>query len=155
MVNQRDEVLKTLESSGLVPPEELEKYKNDPNYFEQKMRESFSQMGELFNNPEYISEATNALKNMGDVMKDPDAVSDMMKMLSAEFEDDDKLEEMRLQFLQGDFGGLPGMEAAFDTPEMKEALKDPKKWKETMQKGLKDIMGAGTGAGFDPAKAEL
>jgi hypothetical protein len=53
IVHRKDEVIKTLESSSVFPKEELERYKADPAYFEQQMRESFSETAKLCNDPEY------------------------------------------------------------------------------------------------------
>merc|ERR1711865_997490 len=44
MIGHSDEILETLEKTGAVDAEELEKYRNDPEYFEQKMKESAEQM---------------------------------------------------------------------------------------------------------------
>jgi hypothetical protein len=153
IVNQKDEVIKSLEGSGAVPPEELARYKSDPAYFELKMRESFQQMGELFQNPEYVTKAAEVMQGMSKLMNDPSAMDSMMKMMGAEWQDDDKIEEARLQFLSGDFGGIPGFKEAFETPEMQKILKDPVKWRETVKEGFDGMMGGGSV--LDGAKEEL
>ena len=91
IVNQKDEVIRSLEASGAVTPEELERYKSDPAYFELKMRETFAQMGELFENPEYITKAAEALQDMSKLMGDPDAMENMLKSMmgGAEFQDEE------------------------------------------------------------------
>lgn len=155
IVNQKDAVLKSLEESGVVPPEELARYKTDPAYFELKMRESFEQMGELFDNPEYIAKAAEAMQDMTKLMNDPDSMNDMMKAMIGDgkgIQDDENLEEARLKFLAGDFGEIPGFKDAFETPEMQEILKDPVKWKETVKEGLDGLMGGGV---LGAAKDEL
>jgi hypothetical protein len=154
IVNQKDEVIKSLEASGVVTPEELERYKTDPAYFELKMRESFAQMGDLFQNPEYIAKAAEALKDMTSLMEDPSAMQNVMQALvgNADLQDAEKLEEARLQFLSGDFGGMPGFKEAFETPEMQEILNDPVKWRETVKEGIDGVLG---GAASDGAKDEL
>jgi hypothetical protein len=152
VVNQRDEVLKSLEASGMVPPEELAKYKADPNYFEQQMRASFSQMSELFGNEEYLSKAAEIMKGMGDLMNDPDLMQNMMGALGTDWQDDGKIEEARVKFLAGDFGGVPGFKEAFETDEMQEILKDPVKWRETVKEGFSEIV---QGGGLAGVKDEL
>jgi hypothetical protein len=150
IVNEKDEVIKSLEASGAVSAEELARYKADPAYFELKMRESFEQMGSLLQNPEYINKAAEVMKDMSKLMSDPDGISSMMKSLmgGAELPDDDKIEETRLQFLAGDY--LPGFKEVFETPDMQVILKDPVKWKETVLEGF-----AGLLAGNDDVKTEL
>ena len=149
IVNNKDEVLASLEATGAVPPEELAKYKADPNYFELKMRESFDQMGELFKNPEYMEATTNVMKNMAGVMQDPSQLNDMLKMAGSEFEDDDKIDEARLEILSGT-GAMAGLKEMFEAPEMKAILHDPVKWKETVRDGM-----AGIFPNLDDAKDEL
>jgi hypothetical protein len=142
IVNEKDEVIKSLEASGLVPPEELAKYKADPAYFELKMRESFEQMGSLLQNPEYISKAAEVMQDMTKLMNDPDGLSTMMKSLMGgvtDIPDDTKIEETRVQFLSGEFP--PGMEAMFATPDMQEILQDPIKWRETVKEGFAGLLG--------------
>jgi hypothetical protein len=143
IVNEKDEVLKSLEASGAVPPEELARFKADPAYFELKMRESFEQMGALLKNPEYITKAAEAVKDMSSMMNDPDALSTMMKsfMEGSELPSDDKIEETRLQYLAGDM--LPGFKEIFETEEMQEILKDPVKWRETVKEGFSGMAGVG------------
>jgi hypothetical protein len=151
IVNEKDEVLKSLEASGLVPKEELEKYKADPAYFERKMRESFEQMGSLLQNPEYISKAAEAMKDMTNLLENPDGLSDMMKSLMGgvtDIPDDTTIEETRVQFLSGEFP--PGLKEMFTTPEMQEILQDPIKWRETVKEGFAGLMG-----GEDSIKDEL
>ena len=70
VLQQLESVLQTLESTGTVSKEELERYRTDPAYFELKMRESFGQMKDIFSNPEYISKAADAMKNMKGLIMD-------------------------------------------------------------------------------------
>lgn len=151
IVNEKDEVIKSLEASGLVSEEELAKYKADPAYFELKMRESFEQMGSLLQNPEYISKAAEVMQDMTKLMNDPDGLSGMMKSLMggvSELPDDTKIEETRVQFLSGEYP--PGLEAMFATPDMQAILQDPIKWRETVKEGFAGLMGA-----TDDIKTEL
>jgi len=155
VINQKDEIIASLEASGAVPPEEIAKYKADPNYFELKMRETFDQMGSIMSDPEYLEKTTEVMKNMASMMQNPEQMEEMMKMVGSEFQDDDKIEEARLQVLAGQ-GGMAGLSEMFDSPEMQEILKDPVKWRETVREGMSGILGGGGGGGgIDPAKAEL
>lgn len=152
IVNQKEEVLKGLEQSGAVPPDELARMKADPNYFELKMRESFEQMGSILNNPEQITKVAEVLQDATKLMTNPSAMQDMMKKMGEDWQDDEKIEEARLQFLSGEFGGIPGFKDAFNTPEMQKILNDPIKWKETVKEGYAGILGGGL---LDGAKDEL
>lgn len=136
VVNQRDEVLKSLEESGMVPPEELAKFKSDPNYFEQKMRESFQQMGDLFSDKETITKTAEMMKGMTEMMNDPSAMNKLSEALQEHTHDDKKIEEMRLSLLNGEFDAMPAMKQMFGTPEMADILNDPKKFRETVQEGM-------------------
>lgn len=153
VLSQKETVLQTLEASGTVPPEELAKYKADPEYFELKMRESFDQMKEIFSNPEYVAKATEAMTNMKGLMDDPTKLAELTKSLTGgaggmdDWTSDEKLEEVRLQFLRGEMTGIPGFDEIFQSEEMQEILKDPVKWKETVKDGLEDILNLGAGAG--------
>jgi hypothetical protein len=156
ILQQKEEVLKSLEASGTVSAEELEKYRTDPEYFELKMRESFDQMKDIFSNPEYVSKATEAMKNMQGLLSDPDSMADLAKTISGEWQSDEKIEEARLEFLRGDFNSLPAFKEAFETDEMQEILKDPVKWRETVKEGFQDLLTMGSGAGAaEDAKDEL
>lgn len=148
VLQQRESVLQTLESTGTVSKEELERYRTDPAYFELKMRESFGQMKDIFSNPEYISKAADAMKNMKGLIEDPEKLADLTKSLGGgDWTSDEKLEEARLQFLSGQLSGIPGLDEIFKSDEMQEILKDPVKWKETVKDGLEDLLNLGGGAG--------
>jgi hypothetical protein len=75
VVGQREQILKQLELSGAVSPEELARFKADPEYFEQKMRESFDQMGELFkdgfSDPKIMGAMQQMIQGMKEMMVVP------------------------------------------------------------------------------------
>lgn len=146
MLSMQDEIIKAMEESGQVTPEELVKFKTDPEYFEQKMKESFGQMQELFSNPDTLKAATEGIKGISELYKDPSKLDGMLQQLMGDFDDDDKIEEVRLQLLQNPDLGIPGMSDMFNTPEMKEILSDPKKWRETVKEG-KGLLTPGAGVG--------
>lgn len=146
MLGMQDEIIKTLEDSGQVTPEELAKFKADPEYFEQKMLESFDQMKDLFSDPETLKAATESIKSVTDLYSDPSKLEGMLEQMLGDLNDDDKIEEIRLQLLQNPDMGLPGLSEAFSTPEMQEVLKDSKKWRESVKEG-KGLLNTGAGVG--------
>ena len=147
MMDMQDEIIKSLEESGQVSAEELAKYKADPEYFEQKMKESFGQMQELFSNPETLKAATAGIQGMTELFNNPDKLGEMFNSLLGDFDNDEKIEEVRQQLLANPDFGIPGLSEAFDTPEMKEMLSDPEKWKEAVKEGKGLFTGAGAAGG--------
>ena len=150
MLKHQEDILKTLEETGQIAPDELAKFKTDPEYFEQKMKESFEQMGALFSDPEMLKLATESMAGLGELYKDPSKMNDMMAEMMKDFGSDEKIEEVRQMFLESgdDLGAFGEM---FNTPEMKEILSDPKKWRDTVKEGQQVFqgVGAGQGAGID------
>jgi len=140
LVEQRDQIIAQLETMGAIPADEIARMKTDPDYFELKMRESFDQMRDAFQNPDVL----NAISSLKDMMDSGDEVLDeMTKMLSGgEFQDDEKIEEARLQILRGDFDTNPLMKEMFESEEMQELLKDPIKWRESVKEGQDNINAA-------------
>lgn len=145
LVESRDAVIAQLEATGTIPKEEIAKMKADPQYFELKMRESFDSMKDMFQNPEMLEGMAAAMASMKDLMDSGDEILDeMTKMLtSGELQDDDKIEEARLQILRGDFSENPLMKEMFASEEMQELLKDPVKWRESVKEGQANIAEAG------------
>jgi len=155
MLKHQDEILKTLEQSGTVSAEELAKFKTDPEYFEQKMKESFEQMGALFNDPEMLKLATDSMAGLGELYKNPGKMNDMMAEMMKELGSDEKIEEVRQMFLEsGDNSAMGAFGEMFNTPEMKEILNDPKKWRDTVKEGQKLMQGGG-GVGQGAGIGEL
>ena len=146
ILKQKDEVLLSIEETGGVPPEEIEKMRADDAYFEAKMRESFGQMQEVFNNPEYLKLATDAMAGAADVMKNPEKAFEQLASTLGEIADDDaKIEEARLGFLEGDLSDNPLFAEAFKSDELQEVIADPTKWRESVKKGYQDMLGAAAG----------
>jgi hypothetical protein len=143
VVNKRDEVLKSLESSGMVPPEELAKFKADPNYYEQKMRESFQKMGEIFADKDTLTKTAEMMKGLTELMSDPAAMNKISEAIQEHIHDDGKIEEMRQALLKGEMEGLGALKQMFNSmPDMAELLTDPKKFRETVQNGM-NVMNKG------------
>jgi hypothetical protein len=141
VIGQREQILKQLELSGAVPPDELAKFRADPEYFEQKMRESFDQMGDLF------KEGFNDPKIMGAMQQMIQGMKDMMSLgadggagagaLGSLLQSDEDIEEARLELLSGK---NPHLSALFDSEELQDLLKDPKKFRETVKQGRDKIL---------------
>jgi len=152
MMGMQDEIIKTMEESGQVSAEELAKYKADPEYFEQKMKESFGQMQDLFSDPETMKAATDGIKGLTDLYQNPDQMGEMLQTLMGDFGNDEKIEEVRLQLLENPDLGIPGLSEAFNNPEMQELLNDPQKWRESVKEGTS---GFGAGAADATGMGEL
>jgi len=147
VVQNKEEILKTLESSGTVPPEELARFKTDPEYFELKMRESFDQMQDIFGNPDAIKTMTETMKGMGELFDSQgELLGDISKLLDhGDLTDDTKIEEARLKLLSGDFSDNPVLKQMIGNDEMQDLLKDPKKWRDNVKEGTKGLFGKSAG----------
>ena len=144
VLKQKDAVLQSLQESGAVPPEELARYKTDDAYFEMKMRESFGQMQEIFNNPDYMKMATETMHNMAEFAKDPSkAFEGLAATLGAVADDDEKIEEARLEFLSGGFDDNPLLGDAFKSDEMKDIINNPTKWRNAVKEGFQQLAAGG------------
>lgn len=144
MMQHQEEILKTLEETGQVDAEELAKFKTDPEYFEQKIKESFEQMGSLFSDPDMLKMATDSMAGLQDMYKNPGQINDMMSELMKDFDDDDKIEEVRKLMLESpEFASMGDL---FEGEDMKALLSDPKKFRETVKEG-QGILTKGAGVG--------
>eukprot|EP00594_Rhizosolenia_setigera_P006156 CAMPEP_0178951618 /NCGR_PEP_ID=MMETSP0789-20121207/7332_1 /TAXON_ID=3005 /ORGANISM="Rhizosolenia setigera, Strain CCMP 1694" /LENGTH=279 /DNA_ID=CAMNT_0020632523 /DNA_START=79 /DNA_END=918 /DNA_ORIENTATION=+ len=155
VLGNKEDVLKNLAESGMVDAETLKEYEANPEKLEQDLKEAMTQMQELFSDPEALESATQMATQMADFMKDPDALANTMKEFSAQMQadlsDDDKIEEARLQLLSNpDLAGDPSLAHLFESEEMKEILKDPVKWRESVKQGQAMMFN-----GEDGAKAEM
>jgi hypothetical protein len=155
MLGNSDEILKTLENSGAVDAEELEKFRRDPEYFEQKMKESMEQMQQIFSDPSMLETAQEGMKAAQDMYKNPNAASEMMESMMKDLSDED-IESVRQMFIENDGGGDPMMQqllGTMDTKDFEEVLKDPVTWRKTVKEGLgmfkqqQGQVGAGAGVG--------
>lgn len=137
MIGQQDEILQMLEETGAVDAEELAKFKADPEYFEQKMKESMDQMKDLLADPSLLSNAAEGMKAAQEFYNNPDAINDMMASVMKDLSDED-IEGVRQMFV-GEGAGDPMMKellGSIDTAELEEALSDPIKWRKTVKEGL-------------------
>ncbi len=145
LLQHQGEILKTLEETGQVDAEELAKFKKDPEYFEQKMKDSFEQMATLFKDPEVLKLATDSMAGITDLYKNPGKMQEMMSEMFKDFDDDEKIEEVRQMLLESpDLGSLGEL---FNNDDMQGILKDPKKWRETVKEGQGLLNGGAAGMG--------
>jgi phosphotransacetylase len=146
LMGQSDEILKVLAETGAVPPDEIAKFKADPEYFEQKMQESFSQMQGILNDPAIMKAATETMGGLTELLQNPGLIDDMLKGLMSDFGDDEAIEKARLTLLTDpESMGHPMMKEMFASEEMQEILKDPVKWRESVKEGQGMMQGAGVG----------
>jgi hypothetical protein len=145
MMEHSDEILKTMEETQAVPPEELARFRSDPAYFKEKMAESFDQMKDIFNDPEIMKAATESMGAMAQLMKNPEMVNDLMKELQADFSSDDQIEKARLELLAGADDLPSALKDEFESVEMQALLSDPKKWRESVKEGAGMLGGASVG----------
>lgn len=143
IMDKKEEVLATLAQTGMVPPEELVKYKADPAYFEEQMRVAFDQMSGIFNNPEMIDQASQAMEGLQGMMKTNPITEELQAMLIADEVDDVKLEELRLKILQDpeSLSENPIFKALAESSDFQEQLQDAKKWKVGFEEARRDLQG--------------
>jgi len=145
MMQSSEEILKTLEETQAVPPEELARFRADPEYFREKMGETFDQMKDMFNDPEVMKVAQESMGKMTQFLKNPDMLNDLMKELGADFSSDEQIEKARLELLSGS-EDLPAiLKEQFDSAEMQALLLDPKKWRDSVKEGAGMLGGGAVG----------
>jgi hypothetical protein len=141
---KKEEILGVLASTNMVPPEELAKYRADPEYFEQKMRESFGQMESMLQDKNVLEALGTGIQQTKELLSDPSKMEGMMNemlgSLMGQFDSDEKIEETRLQVLKGDNPLLQQMMAA--SPELKDLASDPKKWRKAIKEGSSSLLGS-------------
>merc|ERR1711935_495180 len=153
MIGQQDEILKVLEETGAIDPEELAKFKADPEFFEQKMKESMDQMKNMFSDPKMMAQAADGMKAAQELYANPDAMNDMMGDILKDLSDED-IESVRQMFIGGDADPMmKELLGSIDTAELDDVLQDPVKWRKTVKEGL-GVLG-GQGAGGNKIVGEL
>lgn len=142
VLDNKDAVIENLKASGLIDEKTLEEMTNNPEKLEADMKAAFGQMKDMFSDPEAMKTVTDIAKGITDVLKNPDKLVDAMNSMSGydevfkDLEDDDKIEEARLQLLNDpELAGNPILKSVYESEEMKAILKDPVKWRETVKKG--------------------
>jgi hypothetical protein len=132
IISKKDEVLASLEKTGMVAPDELAKFKADPDYFELKMRESFDQMKGIFNDPKLMKAAAESMQNSQQMMQE------LSRAFTEGLDSDEKIEEARLEILKNpELSTNPMLQGMFQSEDFKEILNDPKRWKESVKEGQK------------------
>ena len=143
MIGQQDEILQMLEETGAVDGEELAKFRADPEYFEQKMKESMDQMKNMLADPEMMAQAAEGMKAAQDLYNNPDAMNEMMANIMKDLSDED-IESVRTMLIEG--GDDPMMKellGSLGAGELEEALQDPVKWRKIVKDGLGMVAGQG------------
>jgi len=136
MLGNQDEILAMLEETGAVDAEELAKFKADPEYFEQKMKESMEQMREMMADPELLANAAQGMKAAQDLYNNPGAMNDMMADIMKELSDED-IEEVRQMFVGGSADPMmKELLGSIDTKELDGILNDPVEWRKAVKEGL-------------------
>lgn len=144
MLGQQDEILQMLEETGAVDAEELAKFKADPEYFEQKMKESMDQMQKMFSDPEMMAQATEGMKAAQEMYNNPDAMGEMMANMMKDLSDED-IESVRTMLLGGDSDPMmKELLGSIGSAELDEAIQDPIKWRKMVKEGM-GLLGGGDG----------
>jgi hypothetical protein len=145
VLSKKDDVLANLELTGLVPPEELAKYKADPAYFETQMKGAFDQMKGIFSDPTVLETASKAMQGMQAAMTDPLLLKLNELLLATREVTALEMEELRLLFLQA-----PDHPALTMFQGLAEEIKDSRKFQKGFQEArqsIKDLMDDGA-SGF-------
>jgi len=143
LIEQKDDVLAMMEAQGAATPEEIAEFRANPEKFETEMTKAFGQMKEVFQDPKAFESLVEMMAGFKEIMNDPDAaMSKLGEVLQDALADDEKIEEARLQLLNDpSVAGNQAMSDMFDSEEMKDILKDPKKWKKSVKEGQKMLIG--------------
>lgn len=144
LMNNQEELLRSLQ--GMVPSETLEEYRRDPSKLQAGMKEAMEQMQHLFSDPESLKTITDIASQVASIMTQPEklleALSSVSSGLYKDLQDDQKIEEARLQLLNDpNMAGNPVLAGVYNTPEMKQILNDPVKWRETVKRGQGMLLG--------------
>jgi len=150
VLEQQDEVLKSLLMQGLITEEQMIEFQNDPAKFEEQMSSAFEEMNKMLSDPEALEAAMQMMTGVADLMADPEgAMAKLGEMFNAELGDDGKIEEARLQLLADpSAAGNPAFASLFENEDMLDILQDPIKWRDQVRKGQGMLAGDGAGAGM-------
>ena len=139
-----DSVIKSLETSGMFPPEHLEELRSSPEKLRNAMKGAIEQLNEHLNNPMMLASASEKARSLHNLMGDPERrmetvdeikeyfgyQEDVKAQLMTELQDDEAIEELRLALLAGDYADLDNL---IQSEDMQEVLKDSEKWKEAVE----------------------
>merc|ERR1712194_561879 len=145
IIDQKDDVLALMEAQGTATQDEIAEYRANPEKFQAEMAKAFGQMKDMFSDPEAMNTVVEMMKGFRDIIDDSDgAMSKLGGVLQDALADDEKIEEARLQLLNDpSMAGNQAIGDMFGSEEMQEILKDPEKWKKSVQEGQKMMMGEG------------
>lgn len=148
ILEQQDEVLKSLLAQGLITEEQMIEYQNDPAKFQEQMASAFEEMNKVLNDPDSLNAAMSMMSGMMDMIGDPEsAMKKLAETYSNELNDDAKIEEARLQLLENpEMAENPMLASLFGDEDMKDILNDPIKWRNQVKKGQEMLLG-GAGVG--------
>jgi len=137
MIGEQEDILQMLEENGAVDAEEIAKFKADPEYFEQKMKESMDQMRNMLSDPEMMAQAAEGMKAAQDLYNNPDAMNDMMANIMKDLSDED-IESVRTMLIGGGDGDpmLQELLGSLGSGDIDDALQDPIKWRKIVKDGL-------------------
>lgn len=149
ILEQQDEVLKSLLMQGLITEEQMIEYQNDPAKFQEQMATAFEEMNKLLSDPDSLNAAMNMMSGMMNMLSDPEAaMKTIAETYSDALSDDAQIEEARLQLLQNpEMAGNPMLSSLFGDEDMLEILSDPIKWRQQVKKGQEMLLGGGAGLG--------
>jgi hypothetical protein len=149
ILEQQDEVLKSLLMQGLITEEQMIEYQNDPAKFQEQMATAFEEMNKLLSDPDSLNAAMNMMSGMMNMLSDPEAaMKTIAETYSDALSDDAQIEEARLQLLQNpEMAGNPMLSSLFGDEDMLEILNDPIKWRQQVKKGQEMLLGGGAGLG--------
>jgi len=146
MLKYQDEIIKSLEEGGTVSEEEIAKMKTDPEYFEQKMKESFEAMDQLFKDPDAMEAAKKGIQGVQQMINNPGAMNEMMREM---FSDDEKIEEVRQMLLNDpEMAKNSMLKDVLADEENMAILRDPVKFRESLKEAtaiFDDVGAAGVG----------
>lgn len=154
VVKNKDAVIANLEATGAVSVEELAMYRADDDYFAKKMQESFGEMQEIFNDPDYLQHASAAMNNVAEAIKSPDKLLEGIARLSEGMSDED-IEIARLKLLKGELSDDSMFGALFEDEDMKAILHDSEKWRAAVKEGRKQMVDVGGSGSTSKDKDEL
>ncbi len=145
VLENSDEVLDSLLQQGLITPEQVKEYKENPDAFQEQMASAFEEMNKILSDPAALDAALEMMSGMADILGDPSAaLKSISEAFTSELGSDDKIEEARLQLLADpSAAGNPALASLFENKDMIDILQDPVKFREQVKKGQEMISGMG------------
>lgn len=157
ILENKDEVLKSLKDNGLVSEEDIETYLANPDKFTDNIAEAFKEMQAIFDDPNSIDAMSDLMKSVSDVMNDPSVVMESINSrLEEELQTDEQIEAARLELLNSpEKAGTQALSDMFQDESMREILEDPVKWREQVKRGKELLNSFGEAGAIPGGKAGL